>query len=121
MKVSNARLVNTSALFFVVLFLSACSMQSVTQLQNKSASVMSPDSDVLPEKVGSLLTENNQDISITIPSGIYQDKTLIAGMTYFAASGRLCRQVVISDQSTKEKHIACRSEATRWQLVRAVM
>lgn len=121
MKVSSARLVNTSALFFVVLFLSACSMQSVTQLQNKSASVMSPDSDVLPEKVDSLLTENNQDISITIPSGIYQDKTLIAGSTYFAASGRQCRKVVISDQSTKETHIACRSETANWQLVRAVI
>lgn len=121
MKVSNTRSVNASALFFVVSFLSACSMQPMTQSQNQFSSVMPAYSDALPEQVSSLLTENKQDVSITIPSGIYQDKTLVAGTTYFAASGRLCRQVLISDQSTKEKHIACRSEAASWQLIRAVM
>lgn len=121
MKVSNTLLVKASALFFVVSFLSACSMQPMTQEQNQSSSVMPAYSNALPEQISSLLTENTQDVSITIPSGIYQDKALVAGATYFAASGRLCRQVVISDQSTKENYVACRSETASWTLVRAVM
>ena len=121
MKVSNTLLVKASALFFVVSFLSACSMQPMTQSQNQSSSAIPIYNDALPELVSSLLTENTQDVSITIPSGIYQDKTLMAGPTYFAASGRMCRQVLISDKEIKEKHIACRSELASWQLIRFVI
>lgn len=121
MKVSNTRLVNLTALFFVVLFLSACSMQPMTQSPKLLTSDMPAYSVALPVQVSRFLTENKQDASITIPSGLYRDKTLVAGSTYFAASGRQCRKVVISDQSTKETHIACRSETASWQLVRAVI
>lgn len=121
MKVSNTRLVNLSALFFVVSFLSACSMQPMTQSQYQLSSDMAVYNVALPVQVSRLLTENKQDVSVTIASGIYQDKTLEAERTYFAASGRPCRKVVISDHATKEKHIACRSDVANWQLVRAVM
>lgn len=121
MNLSNTRLVNTSALIFFVSLLSACSTQSMTQSQTQLSSGSPAYSESLPEKVRNVLTKNKQDVSITIPSGIYQDKTLVAGPTYFAASGRLCREVLISDQTTKEKHIACRSGVASWQLVRAVM
>lgn len=120
-KVSNGRLFNSAAVFFVVSLLSACSSLPMTQSQNHVSSVMPAASSVLPAQVSDLLTENEQNVSVAILSGAYQDKTLIAGSAYFAASGRLCRKVLISDQMTKEKHVACKSDASSWTLVRSVM
>ncbi|MGB0467924.1 MAG: hypothetical protein ACPGF7_10420 [Pontibacterium sp.] len=119
MKLSSIRLVNLTAVFFVASFLAACTSQPVLKTEPKSSLVISVDSRLLPALVGESLTENLQAVSLLVSSGQYQGKTLTAEAAYFAASGRSCRKVLISDQLTNKAYIACQSGKAGWVLVRS--
>ncbi|MBN1008300.1 DVU3141 family protein [Amphritea pacifica] len=77
----------------------------------------SVDNNVLPQEVGQVLTDNSQDLSLAIPSGMFQGKNLMANATYFAASGRSCRKVVISDNLSQRHYLACTVKDSRWELI----
>ncbi|WP_428033901.1 DVU3141 family protein [Amphritea sp.] len=78
---------------------------------------MAIDNNVLPQDVSQVLTDNSQDLSLAIPTGMYQGKNLMANATYFAASGRSCRRVVISDNLSQRNYLACTVDDTQWELI----
>ncbi|WP_232848887.1 DVU3141 family protein [Amphritea pacifica] len=45
----------------------------------------------------------------------------MANATYFAASGRSCRRVVISDNLSQRHYLACTVNDTLWELIPATI
>jgi hypothetical protein len=121
MKFNTSRLVNATVLFFLASYLTACSSQSM-QLSGTSSSALkiAADSSLLKE-VSEILTGNSGDVSFLIPSGPRQGKKLTAGKTYFAASGRFCRKILIRDDFSQERYVACNAEPARWELIPVAM
>ncbi|WP_299195338.1 hypothetical protein [uncultured Amphritea sp.] len=118
MKLNNSRIVNSTAVLFSVVFLTACTSQPLHRSGEVSSSPEVGFENVLPADVNEILAGNQQDLSLLISSGSLQGKNLTAGATYFAASGRFCRKVVISDDLSKERFVACTDpESTRWELI----
>lgn len=117
MKLNTSRIVSST----VVLFLTACSTQPV-EFANTAAPLLNPDAAyLLSADVSQTLSASMLDVALLIPAGLNQGKHLAAGPTYFAASGRLCRKVVLSDHDVKKNHIACKTKSTIWELKRAAI
>ncbi|SEQ95504.1 common-antigen outer membrane protein [Amphritea atlantica] len=117
MKLSTARIVNSVVVLFLVTFLSACTPQAMHKAGPGDSFQTSVDNNVLPRDVSQILSDNSQDFSLTIPAGMFQGGNLMANATYFAASGRSCRRVVISDNLSQRHYLACTVNDTQWELI----
>ncbi|BBB25103.1 hypothetical protein [Amphritea japonica] len=108
------------AIIFVS-FLTACSTQTM-QLSGANNHLSSPkEGSVLPVDVSALLTDSMRDVSLLLSSGPNQGRNMTAGIPYFAASGRLCRKVVLIGEGVVDNYIACKIESTVWILRQAVI
>lgn len=117
MALNVSQIVKPVAVIISMLFLAACSSQST----QSSSMQRSGAESVLPVEINELLTANSQDVSVVISSGLNKNRNLTASATYFAASGRFCRKIVISDDLADEQYIACSAEARGWELVRIII
>jgi hypothetical protein len=120
MKLNTARIVNSVVALFLVTFLSACTPQAMHKA-GSGDSFQTSINNVLSRDVSQVLMDNSQDLSLVIPSGMFQGKNLMANATYFAASGRSCRKVVISDNLSQRHYLACTINDARWELIPATI
>lgn len=116
-----SHIVRPVAVFILMLFLGACSIQSTQSTETETSLFTSSTDNELPVEIHELLTANSQDVSALIPSGLNEKRHLTASNTYFAASGRYCRKVVISDDLADEQYVACSVKADEWEFSRLKM
>lgn len=121
MKLNISRIVSSATMFFLVFSLTACSTQSMQVAGTKTHLLKFKENNVLPVEVSELLTGSAHDVSLLLLSGPNQGRNMTAGTTYFAASGRLCRKVVLIGQGAPENYIACKLEPAAWKLIRTAI
>lgn len=106
---------------FLAAFVGGCSSTGRVQSVAMLTSPTQADAQMLPAHIGTSLSENQGDFSITVDNGYLQGKTLIAAPVYLAASGRYCRTVLINSHTANEKYTACRQSDALWVLVRSIL
>ncbi len=121
MNIRKERCVFFGVVVFLAAFLGGCSSTGNVQSAAMVSSPAQADARMLPASVGTSLSENRGDFSITVDDGYLQGQTLIAAPAYLAASGRYCRTVLINSHTANEKYTACRQSDALWVLVRSIL
>lgn len=118
MKLNTPCILSATVVLVLVSILTACSTQPMQFSGSEASELTTRAVNVLPVEINQTLTANSQDFSVLISSGLNKNRNLTASATYFAASGRFCRKLAISDDVTDEQYIACSAKAAEWEIVR---
>lgn len=114
---NNAASIGTSLL--LAMFVAGCAPMKLLSTGSEGEGVPENPA-LLTPAVSHALTTQSADMSVSVMDGRFQGQLLQAGSVYFAASGRQCRKVRFTSDSTEQRFIACQ-QTERWVLVKPVI